>query len=451
MIKIPALILGCVVAAICIVPSASSAGEAQTSSPSAAPQGFTALFNGKNLEGWWGATTEDPAVHMAMAPEEFRNKRDASLADIRKHWSVQNGELVNDGDGLCLATDKYYGDFELLLEFKTASHADGGVHLRGCPQVRIWSWTEKPKLKTGANEGSGGLWNNSPGAPGRDPLVMADKLPGQWNAMRIIMVGSRVWVWLNDKQTVDGALMENHYNRKIPVPARGPIQLRTHGGEIRWRNLHMREIPAAEATALLRARAATDCDFKSIFNGRDFEGWDGPLDCCEVENGAIVWQPKKGGTIYTKETYADFVVRMEFRFPPAGNNGLALRYPGHGNPAFDGMCELQILSDDYEAVTGRKLDPRQVHGSAYGMAAAQGGYQRAVGEWNYQEVTVVGPIIKVELNGTPVLDADLSAAPEPFMRDRQHPGRTRTSGHFGFAGHNDPVAFRNIEIKRLDQ
>ena len=68
---------------------------------------------------------------------------------------------------------------------------------------------------------------------------------------------------------------------------------------------------------------------------------------------------------------------------------------------------------------------------------------RPVGEWNFEEVTVKGSTIKVELNGTRILDADLSKVTE-FMDDKPHPGKDRTSGHFGFAGHNDPVAFRNI-------
>ena len=445
-----------IAAALCFIAAAAGVTQTQTSATPAPtpPKGFTALFNCKNLEGWWGAKTEDPAAYMALPAEEFQKKRDASLADIHKHWSVENDELVNDGHGLFLTTDKYYGDFELLLEYKTVPLADSGVYLRGCPQVQIWDYTEKAKFKLGADKGSGGLWNNSAGAPGKDPLVFADKPFGEWNTMRVIMVGSRVWVWLNDKQTVDGAIMENYYNRKIPVPARGPVQLQTHGGEIRWRNLFIREIGPAEATALLRARTdaapGAGAGFKSIFNGRDFDGWAGPLDCCKVENGAIVWQPKKHGTIYTKETHADFVARLEFKLPPGANNGLAIRYPGHGDTAYTGMCESQILGDDYETVTGKKIDPRQSHGSAYGMVAARRGYQRPSGEWNYQEVTVVGSTIKVELNGTPILDADLSKVTE-FMGNKPHPGKDRPSGHFGFAGHNDPVEFRNIEIKKLDQ
>jgi hypothetical protein len=112
------------------------------------------------------------------------------------------------------------------------------------------------------------------------------------------------------------------------------------------------------------------------------------------------------------------------------------------------MCECQVLDDHYEQVTGDSLDPRQMHGSAYGMIAAARGYQRATGDWNFQEVTVKGSTLKVELNGTLILDGDLATI-TGFLGDRAHPGKDRTTGAFGLAGHNDPVAFRNIRIKRL--
>ena len=168
------------------------------------PAGFSALFNGTDLANWWGATTEDPRKYMALPADKFQQKHDASLADIQQHWSVQNGELVNDGRGLFLTTDKYYGDFELLVDYKTVPLADSGIYLRGCPQVQIWDYTKAGgKWDRGADKGSGGLWNNSPGAPGKDPLVLADKPFGQWNHVRVVMAGTWVWVWLNGKQTVN--------------------------------------------------------------------------------------------------------------------------------------------------------------------------------------------------------------------------------------------------------
>lgn len=434
------LALGCAVSLQFV---SDARGDSPLNSP---PRGFTALFNGKDLGGWWGAETEDPRKYLALPADGFKSKHDASLADIQKHWRVENGVLVNDGKGLFLTTDQNFGNFELLVDYKTVALADSGIYLRGCPQVQIWDSTEQAKFKLGADKGSGALWNNSPGAPGKDPLVKADKPFGEWNHLRIVLVGSRVWVWLNDQQTVDGAVMENYYDRKLPLPPRGPIQLQTHGGEISWRNVFIREIGGDEANRLLRGSDPEG--FKSVFNGRDFTGWSGSTDACRVTDSAIEWQRGKGGTLYTEEQFSDFIVRFEFKLPPGGNNGLAIRYPGKGNPAYDGMTECQVLDDNYERATGSKIDPRQAHGSAYGMVAAQRGYQHPIGEWNYEEVTVKGSTIQVDLNGTKILDADLSKVTE-FMANSPHPGKTLGSGHFGFAGHDDPVMFRNISIKAL--
>jgi hypothetical protein len=412
-----------------------------------APAGFTPLFNGKDLSGWHGMPHYDPYKLAGMSAEQRQTLIEKWTADARKHWTVANGELINDGNGAYLTTDKDYGDIELLIEYKTVPKADSGIYLRATPQVQIWDYTkEGGKWDLGADKGSGGLWNNTAGTPGRDPLVLADKAFGEWNSFRILMVGERVTVYLNDKLVVDHARLENFWKRKEPLPRQGQIQLQTHGGEIRWRNIFLREIGPAEANDILRKRASAG--FVDVFNGKDFTGWDGPIDQYEVKDGAIVCKPKKGGTIFTKEEYSDFVARVEFRLPPAGNNGLAIRYPGKGDTAYLGMCEIQVLDDTAPAYA--KLDPRQYNGSAYGMVPAQRGYLRPVGEWNFEEVTIKSSTIKVELNGTKILDTDLSKVTD-YMANKPHPGKDRTSGSFGFAGHNDPVAFRNIQIKRLEK
>jgi hypothetical protein len=419
----------------------------------AAPRGFTPLFNGADLAGWhgWDIHKEGgrPADVAKLAPEERAKKVAAWTADAKKHWSVQSGELVNDGNGAYLATDREYGDIELLIEYKTVPGADSGVYLRDTPQVQIWDSNQKfnPKNPTRKPHlGSGGLFNNAPGSPGRDPLALADKPFGQWNSFRIVQVGERTTVYLNGKLVVDFARMENYWDRKSPLPRAGKILLQTHGGEIRWRNLFVREIPPAEANEILRKHG--EKGFESAFNGKDFTGWDGPLENYEVKDGAIVCKPKKGGNIYTKAEFADHTIRLEYRLPPGGNNGLAIRYPGgNKHAATEAMTEVQILDD--AAPQYAKLDPRQYNGSAYGMVAAHRGYLRPVGEWNFMEVTAKGHNLTVELNGTRILDADLSKVTE-FKNKQPHPGKDRTQGHFGFAGHNDPVAFRNIEVRKIE-
>ena len=412
------------------------------------PEGFEKLFNGENLEGWFGRSTQDPRELLAMSAEEFAKHRESTLDDIRKHWSVKDGVLINDGHGLFLTTNRMYGDFELLLEYKTVPKADSGIYLRGLPQVQIWDTTEAGgKWGIGAKKGSGGLWNNSDGAPGKDPLHHADRPFGEWNSVRIVMVGERVSVWLNDKHIVDHARLENYFDRQGSVPRRGPIQLQTHGGKIEWRNIFVREIKPKEANRLLVEHDQAQREFVSLFNGRNLDGWSGPIENYAVDGEAIVCKPGKGGTIYTDEEYGDFEVLLQFQLPPGGNNGLAIRYPGKGDTAYVGMCELQVLDSSHAKY--KDLDPRQHHGSIYGQVAARRGYLRNAGDWNYQRIRVQGSRITVELNGTVILDADNSKLSEFMYPAERFAGRHRRSGHFGFAGHSDPVRYRQIYISPL--
>jgi hypothetical protein len=407
--------------------------------PVEAPNGFTAIFNGVDLSGWWGLKTEDPMKWMALPSEELEVKRAASLDDIHKHWRVEDDVLVNDGKGLFLTTLKNYSDFELMLEYKTVARADSGVYLRGIPQVQIWDHTEQKKFKIGAAKGSGGLWNNKNNPEGKLPLVLADKPFGEWNKMRILMVGERVTVELNGQLVVDHARMDNFFNRDLPLPRTGPIQLQTHGGEISWRNIFIREIGGGEANRILAAKCWAD--------GKVPGNWKGKVQNYLFSDGQIQCVEGQGGVIFTEKEYADFSVQFELMIPPGGNNGLAIRYPGRGNPAYAGMCELQVLDNSAEKY--KALDPRQYHGSAYGMTAAHRGYLREAGAWNFQTVDVVGSTIKVELNGTRILDTDLSAVTD-YAGNKKHPGKDHIQGRFGFAGHKDPVAFRNILIKELN-
>ncbi len=412
----------------------------------APPPGFVALFDGKSLAGWHGMPHFDPRKLAAMGEEERAKKLAEWTEDARAHWRVDGGELVNDGKGAYLATDKDYGDIELLIDYKTVAKADSGVYLRGTPQVQIWDSTkEGGKWARGADKGSGGLFNNTNGAPGRDPLVLADRPFGDWNRLRILQVGARTTVDLNGKRVVDHAAMENFWDRTQPLFARGPIQLQTHGGEIRWSHIAIREIPAVEANKSLASGGAEG--FRPLFDGKSLDGWAGATDKYQVVDGAIRCKPQKGGVLYFDKEFSDFVARVEFRLPPGGNNGLAIRYPGKGDAAYSGMCELQVLDDTAEKYA--KLDPRQYHGSVYGIVPARRGFLRPVGEWNFQEVTVKGSKVKVELNGTVIVDADVSKIDE-YMAKSPHPGKDRTSGYLGLAGHGDPVEFRVVSIKTLD-
>lgn len=413
----------------------------QSATHGEAPEGFTPLFNGKDLTGWKGLVG-NPKTRRAMPADELAAAQKAADDDMREHWSVVDGVLQFDGKGKSLCTDKDYGDIELYVDWKILEGGDSGIYLRGSPQLQIWDTNFPDYFRHGAENGSGALWNNRNNP--RFPLAKADNPVGEWNTFYIRMVGELVTVKLNGQLVVDEVVMENIWERNLPIYARDQIELQNHGNTLYFRNLYVREIPADEANSLL-AQRQNAAAYESIFNGTDFSGWAGDVENYEVVNGTIACKAGKGGTLFTEKEYSDFIARLEFKLPPGGNNGLAIRYAGEGQPHIEGL-ELQVL--DSEDPKYAQLDPRQYHGSVYGLVAAHRGYLRPTGEWNFQQVTVRGSNIKVELNGTTIVDADLSTVTES-KDGALPPGVKRKSGRFGFAGHNDPVAFRNISIREL--
>lgn len=150
----------------------------------------------------------------------------------------------------------------------------------------------------------------------------------------------------------------------------------------------------------------------------------------------------------TAGEYGDFVFRFEFRLTPGANNGLGIRVPAGGDGSYNGI-ELQILDDTAEKY--RDLKPYQFHGSAYGIAPAERGALRPVGEWNEEEVRCEGRQITVILNNKKILDVALDevAADGKTIDGLPHPGLNNRSGHIGFLCHDDEVAFRNIRIRDL--
>ena len=234
----PALAL----AAAAILAGPASGGESAASRP---------LFDGESFAGWFFAPHTDPRAIAAMAPAE-RASFLAAQADVgREHWRVDPGdgggaELVCDGGGPYLWTASDFADFELSLEWKIAPGTDSGVYVRGCPQVQIWDATDPAMTKFQNELGSGGLWNNpeaGPNARGKDPSELADNPPGEWNAMTVRVVGESVTVTLNGVRVVHEATLENYWDRDLPLFPVGPVVLQTHGGETRWRNLTIRELP----------------------------------------------------------------------------------------------------------------------------------------------------------------------------------------------------------------
>ncbi len=199
---------------------------------------------------------------------------------------------------------------------------------------------------------------------------------------------------------------------------------------------------AGIAAAAEPAAKKAEQGFVSIFDGKTLSGWQGATDGYAAEDGILVC--KRGGNLLSVKEYANFIFRFEFKLPLGGNNGVGIRTPAKGEPAFVGM-EIQILDDDPRR---KDLKPYQLHGSIYGVAPAKRGHLKPAGQWNCQEIMADGSRIKVTLNGAVIVDADISKIDKP-IDGRAHPGLKNKKGHLGFLGHGDRVEFRNLRIKEL--
>jgi hypothetical protein len=202
------------------------------------PDGFTALFNGRNLSGWKGLV-KDPPARAKMSPKQLRTAQAQADKSQRKHWRVEKGTIVFDGKGDNLCTLKDYGDFEMLVDWKIPPKGDSGIYLRGSPQVQIWETNSPGQFDP--RDGSGGLYNNAKNP--RHPLVFADKPVGEWNRFRIVMVGDKVHVFLNGRLVVNNTTLENYWEPDNPIYSTGQIELQNHGGPLWFKNIYIREIP----------------------------------------------------------------------------------------------------------------------------------------------------------------------------------------------------------------
>jgi 3-keto-disaccharide hydrolase len=249
---------GTLLAAVAVVavapPQAARADEPKR------PAGFTAIFNGKDLDGWQGNI--DMKQRATMPKEKQDDLLKLRTKTAHEHWTVKDGIIHCDGKGgVSLQTTKDYGNFELLVEWKIEKNGDSGIYLRGQPQVQIWDSDNSPGARgVDKNSGSGGLWNN-PLPPevanskdndairkagqkiGKIPMKKADKPIGEWNTFRIIMKGEKVTVYLNGELVVDDKALASFKSFNDKLPEKGPIELQFHDDPLWFKNIYVKELP----------------------------------------------------------------------------------------------------------------------------------------------------------------------------------------------------------------
>jgi hypothetical protein len=327
--------------------------------------------------------------------------------------------LLKAGDGF-VRTNERHGDFVLELDWRALrpSKYDSGIYIRADLPAEGKPWPSRYQINL--LEGKEG---NLLGVPGAESSGLA-KPAGEWNHFKITVVGDTAELEINGQKAWKASGIQN---------TDGYIGLQSEvdgGGQFEFRNFEL-----------------TDLDYQPLFNGHDLAGWTGDTQGYQVVDDTIVSPTTGGGRLFTADQYSDFSFRFDFKLTPGGNNGVGIRTPMEGNPAYVGM-EIQILDNDADVY--KDIQPYQAHGSVYGVVPAKRGYLKPVGEWNHEEIIADGRHVTVILNGTTIVDANLDEASKDGTIDHQdHPGLKREKGHIGFLGHGAKIEFRDLRIRDL--
>jgi HEAT repeat protein len=199
--------------------------------------GLVPLFNNKDLTGWKGLVG-NPVTRSKMDAQTLAKAQQKADSIMRKGWYVKDSILNFSGEGENICTTKQYRNFEMYVDWKINKDGDAGIYLRGSPQVQIW---DTSRVSVGAQVGSGGLYNNQ--AHQSKPLKLADNAISDWNNFHIIMKDDKVTVYLNGVLVVDNVVMDNYWDRKLPIFPKEQIELQAHGNHVYYRDIYLRELP----------------------------------------------------------------------------------------------------------------------------------------------------------------------------------------------------------------
>lgn len=173
----------------------------------------------------------------------------------------------------------------------------------------------------------------------------------------------------------------------------------------------------------------------------------------KVTDGVLHGSEPRGTWLVSQKEYSDFTLKFEFKLGDRGNSGCGLRFPGFGDPAFDGL-ELQMVDPRYYPPE-MQVPPNELTGSLYRVVAPKKQLFRP-NTWNAYEVTLKGTKVQVTLNGEEVVNVDLKDYDQPVKRHNGEgavPLKDRPiKGRIGFqelSRGGAHVEIRNARIKEL--
>ncbi len=367
-------------------------------------------------------------------------------------WTVQDGALRSEkgGQGGDLLSRRQFGDFELELQFRTTPSANSGILYRvtEAEEASYWSGPEfqvlddaGAKVAADAAVSAGALYGLY--APTGKTLRAA----GEWNDARIVVQSGRIEHWLNGTRVVHADMGAEPWQSVVAkskfapwkafAKARaGHICLQEHGDEVAFRRIRIRELaPGPERLG----------EAVVLFDGKSLDAWTCNLpegsklgDVWSIVDGTLVCSGKPAGYLYTKEKFASFVLRLQWRFDPAkgaGNSGVLLRVTGE-HKVWPRSIEAQLHSGNAGDFWNIGEVPMQVD-----AARTKGrntkkthGNEKPLGEWNDYEIVVDGAWVRLSVNGQVLNEAwDCEVIP----------------GHIALQSEGAEIHFRNVRLVRV--
>jgi len=448
--------------------------------------GFTSLFNGKDLAGWTGAThmygvsTNEPGV-LQCFPDRRGNGPGNLITEKEYENFILRFEFmmpVNGNNGLGIRTPNadvdaaYDGMCELqLLDDGGNAYYDAA---KKADKLKPYQYTGSiygivPSLRDNVDKQ---IWGKDGNFAGGGSYL---RKVGMWNFEEVKVIGSEIEVYLNgylitkgdvskwkgNGDTPDGKHHPGLHNKK------GHIGWLGHGSNVKWKNIRIKELPADAKMGAVCPCAVKKCPegFTVLFNGdanqlktnwkgvTTEEGFDNPIvrqkatadkraemqkradagrDAhWHVRNGALFFDGYKGGySLATAKDYKDFELWADWRIMSiTGDSGLYLR----GSP----QVQIWDAHNQWNIGSGGLYNNQKNPSKALVIADNQ------VGTWNVFHVKMVGEKVTVWLNGQLVVD---NVTLENYW-DRKQP--IFPVEQLELQCHGDPTEWRNVFIKEL--
>lgn len=436
--------------------------------------GWTEMFNGKDLDGW-KKLNGDAEYHV----------EDGAIIGVSKD-NTPNTFLTN---------GKTYGDFILEFEVWVDPPLNSGVQFRSLSNDayrngRVHGY--QVEIDPSPRAYSGGIYDEARRG-WLYPLSLNEKgqsafVNGQWNKYRVEAIGNEIRTWVNGINTA---------NMVDDMTAEGMILFQVHsigknkdliGKKVRWRNIRIKT-DDLEDSRMFMAPYAQEINlipnmltenekrkgWRLLFDGKSTDGWRSargqtfPDRGWKVEDGVLTVletggaESEAGGDIITEEIFGNFELVVEFQITEGANSGIKYFVDPELNkgPGSSIGPEYQILDDEKHPDAKMGVNANRTLGSLYDLITAsnlsvpsRGKPFNGVGNWNRARIIAKGNKVEHWLNGFKIVEYERGTPMwrglVAYSKYKKWPAFGELpQGHILLQDHGNEVHFRNIKIREF--